>query len=104
MNACMVITEPRSRHLEELMGFSDDETAAQITEQRGNRGFLPLQGVASGSVVALSVYGSDADADAAGLISTSHVEAVSRYLASPPQVQRLDVAVASGAVLSAASI
>jgi len=104
MNACMVITEPRSRHLEELMGFSDDETAAHITEQRGNRGFLPLQGVASSRVVALSVWDSDADADAAGLIFTSHVEAVSRYLASPPQVQLLDVAVASGAVLSAASI
>jgi hypothetical protein len=54
--------------------------------------------------VALSVWDSDADADAAGLIFTSRVEAVSRYLASPPQVQRLDVAVASGAVLSAASI
>ena len=102
MNACMVITEPRSRRLEELMGFIDDETAAHITEQRGNRGFVPLQGVASGRVVALSVW--DADADAAGPIFTSHVDAVSRYLASTPQVRRLDVAVASGAVLSAASI
>jgi hypothetical protein len=100
----MAITEPRSRHLEELTGFSDDETAAHITDQRGNRGFLPLQGAASGRVVTLSVGDSDAAADAAGLIFTSHVEAVSRYLASPPQVRRLDVAVASGAVLNAASI
>lgn len=47
MNACMVITEPRSRHLEELMGFSDDETAAHITEQRGNRGSRALRAAGS---------------------------------------------------------
>jgi quinol monooxygenase YgiN len=104
MNARMVIAEPRSGHLDALVGFWDDETVAQITGQRGNRGFLLFQDAASGRVVALSIWESDADADAAGLTFKRHMETVLGHLASPPQVQRLDVAVASGAVLSTASI
>jgi hypothetical protein len=49
------------------MRFWDDDALTHVTEQRGNRGSLLFQHVASGPVVASSVWEPDADADAAGL-------------------------------------
>lgn len=104
MTARLVIAEPRPEHLADVVGFWDDETVARIMGQHGNRGSFLFRGDVSGRVVALSVWDSDADADAAGRTFTSHMERVSGYLASPPQVECLDVAVASSAVLNAGSI
>ena len=87
-----------------MVGFWDDETVAQIVEQHGNRGCCLFRDDVTGRVVALSMWESDADADAAGLTFTSHMERVSGYLTSTPQVERLDVGVASSAVLNTESI
>jgi len=104
MNARMVIAEPKPGHLDDVVGFWDEETVAEIIGQQGSRGFFLFRDAANGRVVALSMWDSDADANAAGLTFRSHMASVSGHLASPPQVERLDIAVASGAVLSARSI
>src|ERR1700694_2322966 len=104
MNARMAIVEPRPEHVDEVVGVWDDETVAQITGQQGNRGLFLFRDVANGRVGAVCLWGSDADADAAGLAFRRHTASVSGYLASPSQVERLEDTVASRAVLSTGSI
>ena len=98
MNACMVIAAPKPGHLDDLVGFWDDETVAEITSQQGNCGFVLCRDLANRRVVALSLWDGDADADAAGLTFTTHMASGFGLLASPPQVERLEVAVDSGGV------
>ena len=104
MTARLLIAEPEPEHLADVVGFWDDGTVAQIVEQHGNRGSCLFRDDVTGRVVAASMWESDADADAAGLTVKSHLERVSGYLASTPQVGRLDVGVASNAVLNPESI
>jgi hypothetical protein len=63
----MVIAQPQPGHLDDLMGFWDGDALTHVTEQRGNRGLRLFQHVASGRLVASSVWEPDSDADAAGL-------------------------------------
>jgi len=104
MHARMVIATPKPEHLDDLLGFWDEETVAHIIGQHGNRGFFLFAEAANGRVVAVSVWESDADADAAGPTFRSHMERVSGYLAAAPEVARLDVAVASAAALTTGSV
>lgn len=104
MDARLVIADPNPGHLNELVGFWADETVAQITSRQGNCGFVLFRDHANGRVVALSLWDGDADADAAGLTFKTHMASVSGHLASPPQRERLEVAVDSGGVLGSRSI
>jgi hypothetical protein len=104
MKARLVIAESKPAHLADVVGFWNDETLARIVEQHGNRGFCWFRDDVTGRVVAMSMWESDADADAAGLTVKSHLERVSGYLASTPQVERLDVGATSSAVLNTGSI
>jgi len=92
---------PRRRpgNLDNLAGFWDTQTVTGIASQQGNRGFLLFPDAAIDRVVALSVRESGSAADAAGRNVRSHVESVSGYLASPPELARLDLVVASGLML-----
>jgi hypothetical protein len=104
MTASLVIAVPRAEQLGDVVGFRDDETVGQNVGEHGNRRCFLVRGEVSGRVVALSVWESEASSDAAGLTFTHYMDRVSGYLASAPQVERLDLAVASSAVLSAESI
>ncbi len=77
MTARLVIAVPRPGQLGDVVGFRDDETVGQNVGQHGNRGCFPVRGEVSGREVALSMWDSEGDADAAGLTFTHYMDRVS---------------------------
>ena len=83
-----------------LAGFWDDDVVAHITAQTGCRGFLILTDPADDRVVALSLWDSADDADAAAPTYLAHMAAVAEHLAAPPSPAGMHVAVAATAPLA----
>ena len=101
MNARFVTLTPKPGQAEDLAMFWDEAVVAQITAQPGNRGFLLLTDAAEDRVIAVSLWDSGTDADAAGSTFRDHMGQIAHYLAAPPSPSAMRVAVATQTVLTA---
>jgi|AntDryMetagUQ255_1029468.scaffolds.fasta_scaffold09750_1 heme-degrading monooxygenase HmoA len=94
MEARTVIAEANPGQLDQLADFWDHERTTEIRSLDGNRGFLVLADPATNRVIAVSLWDTTEEADAAYELFETHASVIRSFMSHEPQREGFDVKVA----------
>lgn len=95
MIARMLTVRPKPEEFDTVASFWNGERSDTVRKQKGNLGFMVLADKQNGSVVAISTWTSNTDAEASAPVLRKHLEELGSKLAGPPAPSLYDVQVAS---------